>query len=103
MTTWDEWSYEECCSKCIEWGGQTTITAFERHRSKAKDLIGNGRIRFEWHDANQPSSRAQCIRGAFKRIGRGRDNGKCSKNFEATFRVVRGLSDTGAERSMPSR
>ena len=91
MTTWDEWSYEECCGKCIDWGDPKTTAAFERHRLRAKHLLGNCRIRFEWHDANRPSSRARCIRGAFSRITRGRDDGKCSKYFEARFRVVQGL------------
>ena len=92
MTTWDdEWTYEECCDKCVAWGGPTTTGAFERYRLKVKDRIGDCRILFEWRDADGLSKRARCIRGAFHRIAtKGRDDGECSKYFKARFRVVRG-------------
>ena len=94
MTSWDEWSYEECCHKCVCWGDPRTTAAFEKYRLKVKDAIGDCRIRFEWHDADQPSKRARCIRGAFRRIAeKGRDEDRCSNHFKARFRVVRGLQE----------
>ena len=92
MTKWDEWSYGECYSKCFSWGHQNTTEALEKYKLTVKEAIGDCRIRFEWHDADQPSERARCIRGAFHRIAtEGRDEGKCSNHFKARFRVVRGL------------
>ena len=79
-------------SACLEYvtrnGHANTIAAF---RKSQFNLDPNTSIEFWWGDAEMPEERARCIRGAFHRISKKSLNeGRCSKNFTGTYRVVSG-------------
>lgn len=84
----DVLDYDGCLEYVQENGHPNTIAAIQR--SKA-NVDPNTCIEFRWGNAETLEERSRCIRGAFKRRSKEQMNeGKCSKYYNATFRVVSG-------------
>lgn len=84
----DVLDFDGCLEYVQENGHANTIAAL--HRSKA-NLAPNISIEFRWGNAETPTDRSRCIRGAIHRITHKQLNeGKCSENFNATYRDVSG-------------
>ena len=80
--------YLDCLEYVDKYGHANTKAALRKMQS---NMDPNTSIEFCWCNAETPEKRAGCIRGAFYRISKksGKE-GRCSKNFTATFRVVSG-------------
>ena len=85
----DVLDFPDCLEYVNENGHANSIAAI--HRSKA-NLDPSISIEYWWGNAETPSERARCIRGAIRRISADKllKEGRCSKYFNATYRVVSG-------------
>ncbi|MXZ70852.1 MAG: hypothetical protein F4Z04_05005 [Acidobacteria bacterium] len=99
MTATEELTIQECLDRVRRYGDKRTKTAIEKYANDVSERVGDGRIRFEWCDADAAVKQACSIRGAFTRIAKkGREEGRCSsKASKATYRIVRGARLTDRE------
>ncbi|MDE3256303.1 MAG: hypothetical protein OYM47_00505 [Gemmatimonadota bacterium] len=80
--------YDGCLKYVQENGHPNTIAAIHRYKGA---LDPNTSIEFRWGNAETPTERSRCIRGAIRRIYEDSlKQGPCSNHFSSTYRVVPG-------------